>query len=86
MSLPVKCAEEFVASNKLNQRHYALQTLGAALYRAGQFDRAAEQLGASIAAYPTDPLRGFDTINYTRLLLAMTKWRKASKTRRGIAR
>ena len=76
MTLPVKRAEEYVATNKLNQRHYALQTLGAALYRAGQFDRAAEQLNASIAAYPSDPVRGYDTINYTRLLLAMTKWQQ----------
>jgi tetratricopeptide (TPR) repeat protein len=76
MSLLVERAEEFVATNKLNRPHYALQTLGAVLYRAGQFDRAAEQLSASIAAYPSDPLRSFDTINYTRLLLAMTQWQQ----------
>ena len=79
LTLPVKRAEEFLAKNSLNQRHFELQLLGVALYRAGQFDRAAEQLNASIAAYPTDPLRGFDTINYTRLLLAMTKWRQGQQ-------
>ena len=65
LSLPVKRAEEFVANNSLNQRHFGLQLLGAALYRAGQYEQAAEHLEESIAAYPSDPPPGFDTINYS---------------------
>jgi tetratricopeptide (TPR) repeat protein len=76
LTLPVKRAEEFVAINRLNQRHFALQTLGAALYRAGRYEEAAERLKESLAAYRGEIPRGYDTINYTRLLLAMTKWQQ----------
>jgi serine/threonine protein kinase len=79
-SLPVKRAEEFAASNKLNQRHFPLMLLGAALYRAGKYEQAAECLEESIAAYPSEsPPRGFDTINYQRLLLTMTKWQQGQR-------
>jgi tetratricopeptide (TPR) repeat protein len=80
MSRLVKRAEEFVADNSLNQSHYGHQAhygpfiLGAALYRAGHYAQAAERLEESIAAYPVLPPHGFDTINYQRLLLAMTRW------------
>ena len=49
--------------------------LGAALYRAGQYEQAAQRLEESIAAYPSAPAdTGFDTLNYQQLFLAMTKW------------
>jgi tetratricopeptide (TPR) repeat protein len=75
LQLPVKRAEEFVANSEVSQPHFGLYLLGAAHLRAGQFEQAAERLEESIAAYPSDPLHGIDTINYYRLLLAMTKWR-----------
>jgi serine/threonine protein kinase/tetratricopeptide (TPR) repeat protein len=71
----VKRAEEFVAHNSLGQPQFGLNYLGAALYRSGQYERAAQVLTESISAYPADPRPGFDIINIQRLLLAMTKWR-----------
>jgi hypothetical protein len=61
--------------------------LGAALYRDGQYDRAAEQLEKSIAAYPSDPWIDCETINLQRLLLAMSKWQldKKDEARRLLA-
>ena len=59
LTLPVKRAEEFLANNSLNQRHFELQLLGVALYRDGQFDQASKRLGASIAAYPSQPVAWF---------------------------
>jgi tetratricopeptide (TPR) repeat protein len=78
-SLPVTRAKEFVASNSLNQHHFALQGLGAALYRARRYEDAAEVLQESIAAYPSDVRRGYDSINYTRMLLAMTMWHQGQQ-------
>jgi tetratricopeptide (TPR) repeat protein len=78
-SLLVSRAKEFVATNSLNQRHVELRLLGAALFRDGQYDQAAERLDESIATYPDDPLPAFDSINYTRLLLAMAKWQLGQK-------
>jgi non-specific serine/threonine protein kinase/serine/threonine-protein kinase len=74
LSLPVKRAEKLVASIPLNERHFGLYVLGAALYRAGQYERADERLKESIDAHPSGPLPDFDTTTYQRLLLAMTKW------------
>jgi tetratricopeptide (TPR) repeat protein len=70
----VKRAEEFVAGNSLGQPQFGLNYLGAALYRSGQYERAAQVFAESISAYPADPRPGFDIINIQRLLLAMTKW------------
>jgi serine/threonine protein kinase len=67
-------AEEFVAHNSLGQPHFGLSSLGAALYRSGEYERAAQVLEESIVAYPADPPRGFDMINIQRLFLAMSKW------------
>jgi serine/threonine protein kinase len=78
-SLPVKRAKEFVASNSLNQHHFALQGLGAALFRARQYDDAAEVLQESLAAYPSDVPYGYASINYTRMLLAMITWHQAKQ-------
>ena len=51
-TLPVKRAEDFVANNSLNERHFGLYLLGAALYRAGQYEQAAEEL-----KNPSPPIR-----------------------------
>src|SRR5262249_55222382 len=61
--------------NANDQRHFRLFVLGAALYRNGQYERAAHCLEDSIAVYPTPSLHGFDTLNYQRLLLAMSRWK-----------
>ena len=74
LSLPVKRAEEFAANNSLGQPHVGPFCLGRALYRDGQYERAAEQLEASITAYPTNPVPGYDLINFQQLFLAMTQW------------
>jgi tetratricopeptide (TPR) repeat protein len=74
LSLPVRRAEDLAANNSLGQPHVGPFCSGAALYRNGQYDRAAEQLAKSIAAYPKHPVPGFDIINYSRLLLPMAKW------------
>jgi tetratricopeptide (TPR) repeat protein len=74
MNRLVKRAEEFVAGTSLKNRHFGLYVLGAALYRAGDCERAAQRLEESIDAYPSLPAFGCDTINYQLLLLAMTRW------------
>ncbi len=80
LDLLVTRAEALVAGSAPDPRHFSLYVLGAALYRAGQYERAAERLEESIAAYPSSPsLPGYDTINYQRLLLAMTKWQQGQR-------
>jgi tetratricopeptide (TPR) repeat protein len=74
LSLPVKRAEELAAHSSIGWRDFILFDLGAALYRNRQYQRAAEQLEASIAAYPSDPEPFTDPISFPRLFLAMTKW------------
>jgi hypothetical protein len=59
----VERAEQLVANNSLGQRHPALFTLGAALYRAGRYNESAARLEESIAAYPSIPAPGNDLIN-----------------------
>jgi tetratricopeptide (TPR) repeat protein len=78
MSLVVKRAEEFAASNSLGYRHIDLFQWGAAHLRAGDYNRAAQLLEQSIDAYPSDATLppGFATINWQRLFLAITKWRQ----------
>jgi tetratricopeptide (TPR) repeat protein len=78
-SFVVKRAEELAANNSLRQHHLALYGLGAALYRDGQYDRAADELKKSIAAYPTNPARGYEVINFQRLMLAMSQWQQGKK-------
>jgi hypothetical protein len=75
MSVFVNRADELVANNLLGKRHVVLYISGSALFRAGQYGRAAERLEASINAYPSDPPPGDDIINYQRIFLAMTKWK-----------
>jgi tetratricopeptide (TPR) repeat protein len=76
LSLPIKRAEKLAANNSLGQSHLGSCWLGAALYRNCQYEQAAEQLEKSIAAYPKDPVPGYDNINYLRLLLPMAKWKQ----------
>jgi tetratricopeptide (TPR) repeat protein len=80
-SLVVKRAEEYAAHNSLGQRHGDLFQWGAALYRAGQHDPAAQLLEQSIDVYPSNPPPppGAATINYQRLFLAMTQWRQGRR-------
>jgi tetratricopeptide (TPR) repeat protein len=75
MSRLVNRAEEIGADHSLNQGHWRLLLIGAARFRAQQYREANERLEQSIAEYPAVPPHGFDTLNYQRLLLAMTKWR-----------
>ena len=86
MSRLVKRAEEFVAENSRSEPHFCLYVLGAALYRAGDYERAAQRLEESIDVYPSSPETGFDTINYQQLLLAMAKWQlgKHDEARRSL--
>jgi tetratricopeptide (TPR) repeat protein len=79
LSLPVKRAEELAAKNSVDQPHIAPYALGAALYRHGQYDRAAVKLEESITVYPSDPSPGFESINAQRLLLAMSMWQQGKK-------
>jgi hypothetical protein len=75
MSLVVQRAEQLVANNSLGQRHFVLFASGSALFRDGQYQRAAERLEESIAVYPKSPEPGLDIINWQRLFLVMTKWK-----------
>jgi tetratricopeptide (TPR) repeat protein len=87
MSLVAQRAEELAKHNQVDQPHIVPFALGAALYRDGQYDRAARQLEISIAVYPSDPWIDFETINLQRLLLAMCKWQldKKDEARRLLA-
>ena len=75
MSLVVQRADELVANNSLGQRHFVLYVSGSALFRDGQYQRAADRLEESIAVYPKSPEPGLDIINWQRLFLVMTKWK-----------
>jgi tetratricopeptide (TPR) repeat protein len=73
--LPVKLAAELVADKSFAEPHYALYMLGAAHYRANQYDQAAQRLEEAIAAFPTGSSPATHSISYPRLLLAMTQWK-----------
>jgi tetratricopeptide (TPR) repeat protein len=79
MSLVVKRAEELAAHNSLGQRHIVHFVWGTALYRAGQYERAADELEKSIAAYPSEIAPGHEMINFQQLFLAMAKCRLGQK-------
>jgi tetratricopeptide (TPR) repeat protein len=72
-------AEECLATTSLNRRHFALCLLGAVLYRAGQYEQAAQPLEESIAAYNRSTPIAHQEINYSRLFLTMTKWQLGQK-------
>jgi serine/threonine protein kinase len=72
--VPVKLAEERLAKNPPKEPSAGPNLLGTALYRAGQFDKAANQLEDALELYPSDASRSNYSINSLRLRLAMTKW------------
>jgi serine/threonine protein kinase len=76
MSRLVKRAERFFAENSRREPHFCRYVLGAALYRAGNYERAAQRLEESIDSYPSVAGTGVDTLNYQQLLLAMTLWKQ----------
>jgi tetratricopeptide (TPR) repeat protein len=79
LSLPIKRAEELADSNLLGQPHIPPFNLGMALYRDGQYDRAAQELAKSIDVYPKHPLPGYEHINHQRLWLAMARWKQGQR-------
>jgi len=79
-TVPVKLAEECVAKNLLGvDPYYGVYMLGAAHYRAGQYEQAANRLKEGVANYPAEPVPGHDTMNYQQLFLAMTQWQLDQK-------
>jgi tetratricopeptide (TPR) repeat protein len=72
--VPVKLAEEFLATNPLNDASLGPFLLGKALRRAGQYKQAAIQLEKAIELYPSGPPPRTTKINAVKLQLAMTKW------------
>jgi tetratricopeptide (TPR) repeat protein len=72
----VKQAEEFAAHNSLQAPYIDFTLLGAAHFRAGHFERAAQCLEQSIAQYPSDPPTQHGTVLWPQLYLAMTKWQQ----------
>jgi tetratricopeptide (TPR) repeat protein len=79
MTPVVERAEQLVVNNSVFDRHAVLYELGMALYRDGQYDSAEGELAASIDAYPSKPAPGWDTIDFQRLFLAMTKWQQGQQ-------
>jgi tetratricopeptide (TPR) repeat protein len=82
LSLHLKQAEELVTNKSIDPfdaSWIGLGVLGGVLYRAGQYEQAAQRLEESIAAYPHDPLRTFRTPLDWRLVLAMTKWQQGQR-------
>jgi hypothetical protein len=75
LNLLVARAEKYSANAPPDFHHFALTVLGAALYRAGQYERAADELQRSIDVYVSKSRKPFyDMTNYQRLFLAMAKW------------
>jgi tetratricopeptide (TPR) repeat protein len=74
LSLLVRLGEEFLAGSTSKDRQFALCQLGAAHFRAGQFEQAAERLEEGIAANPSESSRVENSMNYCRLFLSMTQW------------
>jgi serine/threonine protein kinase len=70
----VKQAEEFAANNSMHAPYVDLSVLGAAHYRAGHFEQAAQCFEQSIAQHPSDPPPTHGTVLWPQLFLAMTKW------------
>jgi serine/threonine protein kinase/tetratricopeptide (TPR) repeat protein len=70
----VKQAEEFAAHNSLGALYIDFNLLGAANYRAGHLQEAAQCFEKSIAQYPADPPTQHGTVLWPQLYLAMTKW------------
>jgi tetratricopeptide (TPR) repeat protein len=77
-NLLVKLAQEFAANNSLRTPFVDLNVLGAAHFRARQYEQAAECLEEAVAQIPSDvpPSNGTDFM--PPLLLAMTKWQRGA--------
>jgi tetratricopeptide (TPR) repeat protein len=75
-SVLAKQAEKFAANNSLRAPYSDLHLLGAAYYRAGQHERAAECLEQSIAQFPSDVPPSHGAVLWTQLFLTMTKWQQ----------
>jgi tetratricopeptide (TPR) repeat protein len=75
-TLPVKLGEELFANDSLGDRPYIL---GAAQYRAGQYQQAALHLKESIPAFSSKSIVVTDSVNYPRLFLAMATWQLGQK-------
>jgi hypothetical protein len=75
LNVVVSRAEQYVASAPPDYRQLTLTLSGAALYRAGQYEQAAEQFEEAGVAYRSNEAPSFiSMIDYQRLFLAMTKW------------
>jgi tetratricopeptide (TPR) repeat protein len=73
-SILVQQAEEFAATNSMQAPYIDSNLLGAAHYRAGHYDQAAQHFKESIATYPSDPPPSHATVLWPQLYLAMTNW------------
>jgi serine/threonine protein kinase len=75
LNLLTSRAEAFAGNAPPEYRHVALTILGAAHYRAGQYERATDRFDEASAAYRSNQTPTFiSMIDYQRLYLAMTKW------------
>jgi tetratricopeptide (TPR) repeat protein len=72
LNAPVRMAETALAGYAPNQKRFALNTLGAALYRAGRFDDAIQRLDESGRA------AGGAGVPQDWAFLAMAHWRKGN--------
>jgi tetratricopeptide (TPR) repeat protein len=79
LNMHVKRAEEYLAKTPQGGRHFGLYLLGAAHFRAGQYEQAVQLLEESIAAFPSGSSPATHSITYPRLLLAMSKWQLGQK-------
>jgi serine/threonine protein kinase len=79
MSRPLKNAEALLKNNSQKHAHFCLYVLGAALYRVGNYELAAQRLEESIHTVPGFPETDRDNVNYQRLLLAMSHWKLGRK-------
>jgi serine/threonine protein kinase len=87
LRLPLKRAEELVAHNSFDRPYTIPYVLGAALYCAGHYERAAVELEKAIAVYPNNPNPEHPSPYFQQLFLAMTKWQlgKREEARRLLA-
>jgi tetratricopeptide (TPR) repeat protein len=74
MGPQVTRAEDYYANSTEVDQHFRLYVLGAAHFRAGQYQQAAQRLEESIAAFPARTSPATDSLNYHKLFLAMTHW------------
>jgi serine/threonine protein kinase len=73
-SVLVKQAEEFAAHNSMLAPYIDLDLLGAAHFRAGHYEQAAQYFEQSIAQSPSERPPSHGPVHGTKLRLAMTKW------------